>query len=158
MADYQRLVDRAWHVMAGDPGPVERALTARMGELADHERFEQAAQWRDRLTAAVRGIRSAAELRTLGQLPQIVAAASRPGGWDIHVVRHGRMAAAAFCPAGADAHRAVEAAMQTAEHVERPHPPGTAALVAESRLLMGWLERSRLVHLEGTWALPVTPR
>ncbi|HQR81178.1 MAG TPA: DEDD exonuclease domain-containing protein, partial [Actinomycetota bacterium] len=149
LAEYARAVDDARHVMSGDPGPVRAALGVRMGELADHERFEQAAQWRDRLTAAVRGIRSAAELRTIGQLPEITAAASRPGGWDIHVIRHGRMAAAAFCPAGADAHRAVEAAMQAAEHVQRPHPPGTAALVAESRLLMGWLESSRLVHVEG---------
>lgn len=155
--DYRQPVGTAWQVMSGDPGPVERALRARMGALAEDERFEQAAQWRDRLTAAVRGIRSAAELRTLGQLPEITAAASRPGGWDIHVIRHGRMAAAAFCPSGADARRAVEAAVAAAEHVDRPHPPGTAALVAESRLLMGWLERSRLVHVDGTWALPITP-
>ncbi len=153
--DYAVAVDRTRSAILHDPTPVARALHERMERLASQERFEQAGIWRDRLEAALQGIRSAAELRVVGQLPQIVAAHPRPGGWDIHVIRHGRLAGAAFCPADGDARRAVDALVASAEHVAPPHPPTTAALVAESRLLLRWLDSARPIRVDGCWALPV---
>ncbi|MBK6763680.1 MAG: DEDD exonuclease domain-containing protein [Micrococcales bacterium] len=153
--DYRPLVQAARRAMAGDTALISRVLQERMSGLAGQERFEQAATWRDRLDAALAGVHSAAQLRALGQIPQIVAAASRPGGWDIHVIAHGRLANAVFCPTTADAHRVVETAVIAAEVVSRPPAPATAALVAESRMLMRWLESARPVHIDGCWALPV---
>lgn len=154
-ADYLPLVQTARRAMTGDTAEISRVLQERMAGLAGQERFEQAATWRDRLDAALKGVHSAAQLRAFGQIPQIVAAASRPGGWDIHVIAHGRLANAVFCPTTADAHRVVEAAVAAAEVVARPAAPATAALVGESRLLMRWLESARPVHIDGCWALPV---
>jgi len=156
--EYAAVAEAARRVMTGDSGPMEQSLRDRMGELAQQERFEQAGTWRDRLDAATRAIGSAAELRVFGQMEQIVAASSRPGGWDIHVIRHGRLAGATFCPVAADAHRAVDALVTTAEQVSPQPPPGTAALVAESRMLLRWLEGARPVHIEGCWALPTRGR
>lgn len=116
----------------------------------------RAATWRDRLDAASRGIHSAAQLRVFGQLRQIVAATSRPGGWDIHVIRHGRLAGATFCPVGADPHAAVDAVVTAAEAVEPPSPPDTAALISESRMLLRWLEGARPIDINGCWALPMS--
>ncbi|MFN8183452.1 MAG: DEDD exonuclease domain-containing protein [Candidatus Nanopelagicales bacterium] len=153
--DYRPLVLAARRAMTGDTADVSRVLQERMAGLAAQERFEQAATWRDRLDAALHGVNSATQLRVFGQIPQIVAAASRPGGWDIHVIAHGRLANAVFCPTTADPPRVVEAAMAAAEVVPRPAAPATAALVAESRLLMRWLESARPVHIDGCWALPL---
>ena len=154
-AQYQPTAERARMALSGDHQLVEVPLHDRMSALAADERFEQAATWRDRLDHAVRGVRSAAELRVFGQLPQIVAAAPRPGGWDIHVVRHGRLAGATFCPRDGDARRAVDACVLAAEQVQAPSPPDTAALIAESRLLLRWLQQARPVAVDGQWALPV---
>lgn len=151
-------VARAAHAaLLGVGTQVEVQITARMADLARQERFEQAATWRDRMEAARTAVSTAAALRAFGQVEQIVAARPRPGGWDIHVVRHGRLAAAVFCPVGADARRVVATAVRAAEEVERPPPPATAALVAESRMLLRWLEDARLIDICGTWCQPISP-
>jgi DNA polymerase-3 subunit epsilon len=154
---YAPVAERARSLILADRSPLTRAITARMSGLAAQEHFEQAATWRDRLQAAERAILSAAHLRALGAVPQIVAAASRPGGWDIHVIRHGRMAAAAFCPTQGQPRRVVDTLVTAAEAVTASPPPATAALVAESRMLMRWLDDARLVGVEGRWAMPLAP-
>lgn len=155
--EYAPIAEHAREILLGEGPGVVHAITARMSALAAQERFEQAATWRDRLDAASRGIHSAAQLRVFGQLRQIVAATSRPGGWDIHVIRHGRLAGATFCPVGADPHAAVDAVVTAAEAVEPPSPPDTAALISESRMLLRWLEGARPIDIDGCWALPVRP-
>lgn len=155
VAVYADLVTRARQVMLGQCSVLEKAISSRMAGLAAQQRFEQAAVWRDRLDTAVRGGHSAAQLRAFGQVGHIVAASSRPGGWDIHVISHGRMAAAAFCPTQADPRRVVQTAVAAAEQVQRPSPPNTSALIAESRMLLRWLESARLVEIDGVWTMPL---
>lgn len=157
VAEYAAVTDTARLALVGRHADWAVPIRTRMAELAREERFEVAATWRDRLEAAERAVASAAALRAFGQVPQIVAAAARPGGWDVHVVRFGRLAAAAFCPTGADAHRIVDATVTAAEEVQPPAPPATAALIAESRMLLRWLEQARLIGISGTWCQPVTP-
>ena len=156
-ADYAATTQAARETMLGANPLLEAGVTERMRNLSAEQRFEQAATWRDRLEAAQRARDTASELRVIGQLPQIVAAAARAGGWDIHVVRHGRLAAAQFCPSHGHPRRVVDALIATAEQVPVPIPPATAALTAETRLLLRWLERARPVAVEGQWALPVRP-
>ena len=156
-AAYAGIASSARQVMLGDTTLVDEAIAVRMSGLAAQERFEQAAMWRNRLDAAVLGIRSSAQLRAFGQVRQIVAATSRPGGWDIHVIRHGRLAGATFCPVGHDPYAAVEAVVTAAEHVDPPISPDTSALIAESRMLLRWLEGARPSDIDGCWALPLSP-
>ncbi len=152
---YAPVVHATSAVLLGRSSLVEDTLRARMSDLAKQERFEQAAVWRTRMEAAQRGISSAAELRAFSRLAEVVAASSRPGGWDLHVIRHGRLAGAAFCPMDADPHRVLKATVQAAEQVTPPVPPASAALTEETRLLLRWLEKARLIRVSEQWALPV---
>lgn len=141
--------------LLGRSSLVENSLRQRMVELSDAQRFEQAALWRDRMTTALRGVSDAVAFRAFCQLPQVVAASPRPGGWDIHVIRYGRLAAAAFCAVNDDPHRVLDTTIAAAEHVEAPPPPASAALTEESRMLLRWLESARLIDVRGQWVLPV---
>jgi DNA polymerase-3 subunit epsilon len=50
-ASYDSAVRTAAHALAGDPGVIDEALTAKMSRLAAQQRFEEAAHVRDRLSA-----------------------------------------------------------------------------------------------------------
>lgn len=152
---YAPVAARARSILLGQVGLLEQALGTRMAELAHAERFEQAAVWRDRMTAALQGVESGVEMRAFCQLPQVVAASSRPGGWDLHIIRHGRLAAAGFCPVTADPPRVLAATLAAAEEVTAPPPPASAALTSETRLILKWLLTARPIEVQGTWALPV---
>jgi DNA polymerase-3 subunit epsilon len=159
VAGYLPVADAARRALSWDVREVERALRERLAELSAALRYEEAAQWRDRLEAFARGAARAQEVGALAGLAELVAA--RPTadrGWEIHVVRHGRLAAAGTAAPGADPRPVVAALLATAEHVAPPPGPVPAGLVEESVRLLRWLESDgvRLVPgpVEAAWALP----
>ena len=140
-----------------DPTPVVQALTKRIRALAKDERFEDAAAQRDRLAAFVRTVARLQRLRALTSVPELVAA--RPTadlGWEISVIRYGRLAAAGVVPRGAHPLPYVDALVATAETVLPGVGPLPAATAEETHLVLRWLEAgdARLVRLTGTWASP----
>ena len=157
--DYAALVERARIALGTDPAEVVDGLTARMDVLAGQERYEEAAAWRDRLSALLRGVDSATTSDVLGQTHQIVAA--RPTddrGWEVHVIRYGRLAAAGLIPAGTDPAGPLAALLAAAEEVAIPVRPTTGALPEESQILARWLFSPgvRLVNHDGPpLALPL---
>ena len=157
--DYAAIVERARTALGSDPTEVVDALSARMDTLAGQERFEEAAAWRDRLSALLRGVDMATTSDVLGQTRQIVAA--RPTderGWEVHVIRHGRLAAAGVIPPGVDPTGPLEAILAAAEEVAAPVRPTTAALPEETQILARWLFSPgvRLVNHDGPpLALPL---
>ncbi|HSO05180.1 MAG TPA: DEDD exonuclease domain-containing protein, partial [Candidatus Limnocylindrales bacterium] len=119
--EYAAIVARAQRALGSDPAEVVDALTARMDVLAGQERYEEAGAWRDRLSALLRGVDTATTSDVLGQTHQIVAA--RPTddrGWEVHVIRHGRLAAAGVIPAGVDPTGPLAAILAAAEEVAVP--------------------------------------
>jgi DNA polymerase III subunit epsilon len=159
VAGYLPVADAARRALSWDVREVERALRDRLVELSAALRYEEAAQWRDRLEAFARGAARAQEVAALAGLAELVAA--RPTadrGWEIHVVRHGRLAAAGTASPGTDPRPVVAALLATAEHVAPPSGPVPAGLVEESVRLLRWLESGgvRLVPgpVEAAWALP----
>ena len=151
-ADYDVLVGRARTVLEADPAIAVSALTRRMDALAEQERYEEAAGWRDRLSALLRGIDVTTTADMLGQIAQVVAA--RPTddlGWEVHVVRHGRLAAAGRIAPGVDPAGPLATLLAGAEDVPAPSRPTTAALPEETQVLARWLFSSgtRLVNLQG---------
>lgn len=143
--------------VAGDPQRVVDPLTARIRELARDERFEDAAAQRDRLAAFVRTAARLQRLAALTAVPQLVAAQPTADlGWEISVVKHGRLAAAGTVPRGAHPMPYVEALMATAETVLPGPGPLPAATAEEVGCVLRWLATpgTRLVHVEGTWASP----
>ena len=79
-------------------------------------------------------------------------------GWEVHVIRHGRLAAAGVIPPGADPTGPLAAILAGAEVVAPPLRPTGAALPEETQILARWLFSPgvRLVSLDGPpWTLPV---
>ncbi|WP_097186480.1 DEDD exonuclease domain-containing protein [Ornithinimicrobium cerasi] len=158
--DYSHVAEQAAEVLSGSCRTVVAALHARLDTLAAQERFEEAATLRDRMLALVRAAARAQRLRPLRATPELVAARRRDGGgWELVVVRHGRLAGTTLSPPGADPLPYVAALQETAEVVQ---PPGAGqdtavVLTEETELVLRWLESPgvRLVHLTGTWTCPV---
>jgi DNA polymerase-3 subunit epsilon len=142
---------------SGDPEPVVEALLARIEALADRERFEEAAVLRSRLIALLRATVRMQRLSALTRLSELVAARRNTvGGWEIAVIRHGRLAAAATSPSREHPRPTLDAARATAETV-RPGPgPVPAASAEETERILAWLERpdTRLVETSGDWVSP----
>lgn len=144
--------------MSGDPGAVVDAHAARIRALAVQERFEEAAVVRDRLTAFVRGASRAQRHARIAACAELVAARrTDDGGWELVVVRHGRLAATAVVDRRTDPRPVVASLRASAEHVTPPVPPATAAHPEETDLVLGWLEQpgTRLVEITGEWSSPV---
>jgi DNA polymerase-3 subunit epsilon len=145
------------NAMYGDPEPVVEALMARIRQLSDRQRYEEAAVIRSRLVALLRATLRMQRLGGLTRLAEVVAARRNTvGGWEIVVVRHGRLAAAATSPSREHPRPTLDAARATAETV-RPGPgPVPAASAEETERVLAWLERpdTRLVETSGDWVSP----
>ena len=143
--------------LVGGPDAVVASLSTRMAALARDERFEEAVSWRDRLAAFLRGVARTQRLRALTRCPEVVAARHEDGRWAVHVVRHGRLAAAGIIPPGAHAGEWVRQLRSSAETVTSGPGPTPSATAEETEKVLRWLESDgvRLVHVEGEWTCPI---
>ncbi|WP_436522175.1 DEDD exonuclease domain-containing protein [Actinoplanes sp. HUAS TT8] len=142
---------------SGDPGPVIEAILARIDTLSDKQRYEEAATVRSRLIALLRSLIRMQKLDALTRLPEIVAARRDDrGGWEIAVIRHGRLAAAATSPPREHPRPTLDAARLTAETVLPGPGPVASASAEETERVLAWLERvdTRLVETSGDWVSP----
>ncbi|MEU1232970.1 DEDD exonuclease domain-containing protein [Micromonospora aurantiaca] len=141
-----------------DPGVVVDALLARIEVLSAARRYEEAAVVRGRLVAV---LRAAVRMQRLAALTGIAElAAARPaarGGWELALVRHGRLAGAGVSPPGVHPRPTIAAIRATAETVLPGHGPVPAATAEETERILSWLERpeTRLVESTDGWASPV---
>jgi DNA polymerase III subunit epsilon len=148
------------------PDDVVELIGRRMEQLSQGERFEEAGVHRDRLAAFVRAVSRTQRLTALTRIPHLVAArredppstgSGQAGRWSVHVVRHGRLAAAGVIPPGADAHQFVAELVATSETVRGGPGPVPAATAEETERILRWLEGPgvRLVDVDGEWTCPV---
>jgi DNA polymerase-3 subunit epsilon len=140
------------------PDDVVELIGRRMAALAEGERFEEAGVHRDRLAAFVRAVARTQRLTALTRIPQLVAARREDNGrWAVHVVRHGRLAAAGVIPPSADAHDYVSGLVASSETVSGGPGPVPAATAEETEKILRWLESPgvRLVEVDGEWTCPV---
>ncbi len=144
--------------MTQDCRPVLRSALDRVARLSDEQRFEEAAVVRDRLLAFVRGASRAQRLLPLAATPELVAALRTPrGGWELVLVRHGRLAGTGVSPPGADPRPYVEALRSSGEQVLPGPLPMPAAHPEETEQVLRWLEQPnvRLIELDGSWSCPL---
>ena len=133
VAAWRRLVDGA------DDGPLH-ALAGEVTTLAAQERFEAAARGRDRLAGLVGALGRAQRLTALAGLAEVVGAhPDGSGGWELAVVRHGRLAAAGVARRGVPPMPVVEALRAGATTVLPGPGPLRGAAADEVRLLHRWL-------------------
>jgi DNA polymerase-3 subunit epsilon len=121
------------------------ALAAAVGEVVDlaaRTRYETAARLRDRTAAAIEVLWRGQRLRALADLAELVAAApDGEGGWQLTLVRHGRLAAAGSARRGVPPMPVVEALRSAAQVVLPQSAPLGGSLVEETSLIMRWLGR-----------------
>lgn len=157
-AAYAAEVDRLRTAMSGDLRETIEAVRSRMSTLAGQQRFEEAAQWRERLGALCRASLRTHRLAALASEPLLVAASPTPDlGWDIHVIRHGRLAAAGHARPGTDPRMRVQTLLAVADSTEAPSPPAPAGLTEEALEILRWLEEepARVVEASTSLSLPV---
>ena len=149
---YNIVVEGARLAMSGDLRAVSAAVHERMRRLAADERFEEAATWRERLGHLASASLRTHRLMTLSSSAEVVAAqATADHGWDIHVIRYGRLAAAGHAAPGSDPRPAVDALCAAAEQV--------AAVAAGPRRPAGRADPARIPPARRSAALPTaTPR
>jgi DNA polymerase-3 subunit epsilon len=157
-ATYAAVVNQLRESLLSRPDDVVDAINQRMARLAADERFEEAGVHRDRLSTFIRAAARTQRLTALTRCPEIVAARREDNGtWAVHVIRHGRLAAAGVIPAGADAHGFVGLLRASAETVRAAPGPTPAATAEETEKVLRWLESDgiRLVDVDGEWSCPV---
>jgi DNA polymerase III subunit epsilon len=156
-AEYRPAVAAVHDLVAGRGTDPLARLAARLGELAEAHRFEEAATRRDRLAGLVRVLDRGQRLAALAALPELVAA--RPdgrGGWELAVARHGRLASAGVAARGVPPMPVVDALVAGAETVTRGPGPLCGAPPEETGVILRWLTRpgTRLVHCARPWTEP----
>jgi DNA polymerase III subunit epsilon len=142
--------------VACDPTDLVTPLLRRVERLAAEERYEDAAVLRDRVAVLLRAVRRRQRLESLAAVPELVLA--RPdgaGGWELSVVRRGRLVSAGVAPRGASVRGTLAGLLSTAETPLGPDGE-IAASVDETELVLRWMEKpgTRLVELDGTLASP----
>jgi len=156
-AEYESLVDVVRTAWTGDVRPLVDPLRHKLAALSEAERFERAAVVRDRIASVVRACARMQRLVALTSIAELVAA--RPdgdGGWEIAVVRHGRLAGAAVAKRGTPPWPVIEALVATADAVEPGPGPLRHVLDEEAECVLRWLEApgTRLVLTSHPWAQP----
>jgi DNA polymerase III subunit epsilon len=143
--------------IAADPGALLAPARTAMSRLAQAERFEEAALERDRASTLLRALARTQRLRSFTTMSELVAARrAATGGWEIVVVRHGRLAAAGRTAPHEHPAARIEALRSAAETVGAPPVPLPAGSTEEAHVLLRWLEQpgTRLVSVSQAWALP----
>ena len=152
---YAQHTDAFRTLVRSDASAVVDRLSARIAALSEACRFEDAAVARDRLVALIRSVARLQRLESLTCVEELVAARPTPAlGWELVVVRHGRLAGASVVPRGASPIPYVEALLATAETVLPGPGPLPAATAEEVACILRWLESDGVRLVRGTWASP----
>lgn len=153
---YQSEVSELLALLSEDAGPLIEAQHRHMSDLAAMERFEEAAQVRDRTHTLLRAISRTQRLRSLTTEPEIIASERTETGWNVHVIRYGRLASAGVLADGTDRDEWLGQLLAVAETVRPTFGPAPAALVEETEVLARWLESDGVRLVRGSWVWPAT--
>ena len=132
-------------------------INTRMHELAEQERFEEAADIRNRLSAFIRGTARGQRIRSLTRVPHMVTAFMvAPQQWEFLVIRFGRLAGSAQ-GSSKNYREIVESLRLTADVVSDNGEILPASHHEEVEVLLRYLNQDgvRLVEIDGEWSLPV---
>lgn len=155
--EYRRGPDQVRALIRGlDDSPLQR-MRARVEELARAELFESAARLRDRTADVALALRRMQRLTALAAVDELIAARPRAeGGWDLAVIRAGRLAAAGVAARGVPPMPVVEAITAAAETALEAPAPLRGAYPEEVGLLIRWLESDgvRVIRASHGYAEP----
>ena len=156
---YLTITTTAIEYLTADSRPVIAQHESRMKQLALDERFEEAVEVRNRLSAFVRGSSRAQRISALTRVPELITAFKFPDSnkWEFLVIRFGRLVGSALSTTGASLSQTIESLKLTAEVVVPENNVLPASTHEEVELLLNYLESPgiRLVEVQGSWHLPI---
>ncbi|MGO3325482.1 DEDD exonuclease domain-containing protein [Gordonia sp. (in: high G+C Gram-positive bacteria)] len=121
LPDYLCRVEAARTLMTGQSDALLADLHRRLQLLADSRRFESAARARDRLSSTVDVLARCQRLVAVARVREMVVARSDgAGGWNVSVIRYGRLAGAAQAKRGVPPMPVIEMAIAAAKTVRQP--------------------------------------
>ena len=139
-----------------DATAILNSINQRMKELAEQERFEEAAELRNRLSSFIRGTARGQRIRSLTRVPHLIAALPlSPQSWEFVVIRYGRLAGTAQ-GTSINYKDVIESLTLTADVVVDNGEILPASHHEEVEVLLRYLSQEgvRLVDLDGEWSLP----
>lgn len=140
----------AARAVCGEHSPLLDGLTRRMGMLTAQERFEEAAELRDRAAALERHLVRGSEVRALIEAGEVILRAEGR----VLLLRRGRFVAAVD-----------EGSMGQQSLTSEPASPARASFVTsevarEARVILHWLRRgdAELLYVQNAWVSPAAAR
>lgn len=155
---YLKVVTDVTAVITGAVTPLTTHLMATIHRFASSQRYEDAARQRDRLEAFLTAAERTQRREPLTVNAELMAARRRNvGGWEIVLVRHGRLAGTAVTERGEDPRPTIAALQAGGEVVVAPTGGSLPALPEETDLILRWLAEPgvRLVSTQTEWTCPV---
>ena len=155
----ERVAEPFRRLASDDPTAIVDALMSKMRRLAGVQRYEDAAEVRSRLEALLRAAVRTQRLTALTRLAEVVAARRESrGGWELSVIRHGRLVAAGVSDPQTHPRMTIEVLRATAETVLPGPGPTPCASAEETERVIAWLEHAdvRLVESSDGWAYPAS--
>lgn len=154
---YANVPSRFHELAVGIDDAVLRAIKDKITALGDAELFESAARLRDRLTVLADVLHRLHRLASISSIEEIVVARKTvEGGWELAVVRYGRLAGAATTQRRVHPMPVVEAITSAAETVIPDDSPLRGAPLEEVGLVARWMasEGIRIVRTSHGYAEP----
>ena len=147
-SDYSALVELTETLFSSNVDFLVKRVDERMRALALDERFEDAAQLRNRTHAFLKGASRSIRLANFSNVELIITATSNfEGEWEVNAIHHGRLVASEKVAAGYSPMNVIESLSTTDFSVER-------ASFEESELLMRHIfdPKTRIARIRGEWA------
>ena len=155
---YDRIVHNLVEALSTDATAIVEPLLDRITRLAGEQRFEDAAEVRQRLSSLLHGVVRMQQARSLISIPNLIAARrATTGGWELASIRHGRLAGADVTPARTDPMPYVDKLEVSSTTIIDDAYVRAGGHVAETELVLKWLEsaHTRLVRSDSGWHLPI---
>ncbi len=161
-SQYEEHLVRARELMHFSALPLHQHLTKKMLTLSDSQRFEEATEYRDRLSAFIKGSSRSQRIRALTRIPFLISAKSLEvdgrQSWEFVCIKFGRLAGSAISTDPATIYDTIDSLRLTSEHVEDSERVLPASTYEEVEKLLNYLESDgiRLVDMEGEWSSPIS--
>lgn len=156
---YAHLIAPLRTAIRSDPGALVSPILAKIETLCAQHRYEDAQAVRDRAVILLQSLIRTQQVRRITRLQRVIGAApDGHGGWELAVVRRGRLVLAAHAARGVPV-RALLKSLAATEEAESP----TANMrlpdagYEEIQIVATWLEspQVRLVDLDGEYTCPI---
>jgi DNA polymerase-3 subunit epsilon len=154
---YDEHVRRIRDLIDGSSDEVLSALRAELERLSRQGRFDRAAVLRDRLSVLADAVDRRQRLGAFARIQELITAQpDRSGGWNLAVIRYGRLAAAGRARRGVDPMAVVAVLIASAETVIPLPGPLPGASAEETTTLLRWVEETgtRMVGCTESWRSP----